>query len=58
MPARSILSKHIPHLAVWSVSIALLIYFSSRLRADGRPCAQTTLRARSCNHGRTALRME
>jgi hypothetical protein len=35
MPARSILSKHITHLAAWSVSTALLSYFSSRRRADG-----------------------
>ena len=28
MPARSILSKHIPHLAAWSVSTAFLSYFS------------------------------
>jgi hypothetical protein len=35
MPARSILSKHIPHQAGWSVSTAFLSYFGSRRRADG-----------------------
>ena len=29
MPARSILSKHIPHLATWSVSTAFLTYLGS-----------------------------
>jgi hypothetical protein len=35
MPARSILSKHIPHLSAWSVSTAFLSYLGSRRRADG-----------------------
>ena len=35
MPARSILSKHIPHVAAWSVSTAFLNYLGSRRRADG-----------------------
>lgn len=35
MPARSILSKHIPHAATWSISTAFLNYLGSRRRADG-----------------------
>jgi hypothetical protein len=35
MPARSILSKHFPQLAAWSVSAAFLSYLVSRRRADG-----------------------
>jgi hypothetical protein len=35
MPARSILSKHIPHLAAWSVSTVFLSYLGSPRRADG-----------------------
>lgn len=35
MPARSILSKHIPHLSAWSVSTAFLSYLDSRRSPDG-----------------------
>ena len=46
MPARSILSKHIPHLPDWSVSTAFLNYSGS----DEGPmaCAPNALRACLC----------
>jgi len=50
MPARSILSKHFPQLAVWSVSTAFLSYLVSRRRADGvrqtRAAARLNLQSR------------
>jgi hypothetical protein len=43
MPARSVLSKHIPHLATWSVSTAFLSYLGSawnwHTRVSPLPCA-------------------
>jgi hypothetical protein len=35
MPARSILSKHIPHLSDWSVSTSFRNSLGSRPRCDG-----------------------
>jgi hypothetical protein len=54
MPARSILSKHIPHLAAWSVLTAFLSYLGSRRRADGvRPKRAARLILQSRHNGPT-----
>jgi hypothetical protein len=58
MPARSILSKHIPHLAAWSVLTAFLSYLGSRRRADGvRPKRAARLILQSRHIGRLVSRV-